>query len=198
MERIDADQHAEWPIARVAWRRQLDDVRRVLSVYGVDQVRGVAPPPPRSSRGVAIVLEPRSVGRMPGTDRTLSAHGTAAALRACRCAGHRVGRNPRRRAPARLPRIARRPRFDTIAVGAGPSEARRDAVFGSPGELWMSLWRTAVLWAVALAVFRLVGKRTLGKMGAFDFAVIIMMGDPIMLLNAMEGRLRAIWAAVAA
>ncbi|MDA8200540.1 MAG: hypothetical protein M0Z54_14145 [Thermaerobacter sp.] len=71
-------------------------------------------------------------------------------------------------------------------------------MFGSPGELWMSLWRTAVLWAVALAVFRLVGKRTLGKMGAFDFAVIIMMGDPIMLLNAMEGRLRAIWAAVAA
>ncbi len=41
----------------------------------------------------------------------------------------------------------------------------------------MSLWRTAVLWAVALAVFRLVGKRTLGKMGAFDFAVIIMMGE---------------------
>lgn len=50
-------------------------------------------------------------------------------------------------------------------------------MFGSPGELWLSLWRTTVLWAVALAVFRLVGKRTLGKMGAFDFAVIIMMGE---------------------
>ena len=50
-------------------------------------------------------------------------------------------------------------------------------VFGSSGELWLSLWRTVVLWAVALAVFRLVGKRTLGKMGAFDFAVIIMMGE---------------------
>lgn len=44
-------------------------------------------------------------------------------------------------------------------------------------ELWLSLWRTAILWAVTLAVFRLVGKRTLGKMGAFDFAVIIMMGE---------------------
>ena len=45
------------------------------------------------------------------------------------------------------------------------------------GELWLSLWRTAILWAITLAVFRLVGKRTLGKMGAFDFAVIIMMGE---------------------
>jgi uncharacterized membrane protein YcaP (DUF421 family) len=45
------------------------------------------------------------------------------------------------------------------------------------GQVFTSLWRTAVLWAVALTVFRLVGKRTLGKMGAFDFAVIIMMGE---------------------
>lgn len=45
------------------------------------------------------------------------------------------------------------------------------------GELWLSLWRTAILWIVTLAVFRMVGKRTLGKMGAFDFAVIIMMGE---------------------
>ncbi len=50
-------------------------------------------------------------------------------------------------------------------------------MFGSGGELWLSLWRTTVLWGVALAVFRMVGKRTLGKMGAFDFAVIIMMGE---------------------
>ncbi|MGC8488200.1 MAG: DUF421 domain-containing protein [Clostridia bacterium] len=40
-----------------------------------------------------------------------------------------------------------------------------------------AVWRTAVLWAVALSVFRLMGKRTLGKMGAFDIAVIIMLGE---------------------
>ena len=40
-------------------------------------------------------------------------------------------------------------------------------------------WRTAVLWAVALAVFRMTGKRTLGKLAAFDFAVIIMMGEGV-------------------
>jgi len=45
------------------------------------------------------------------------------------------------------------------------------------GDMWAAVWRTAVLWGVALAVFRLMGKRTLGKMGAFDFAVIIMLGE---------------------
>src|SRR5579875_3076291 len=44
-------------------------------------------------------------------------------------------------------------------------------------DLMTAAWRTAVLWAVALAVFRLMGKRTLGKMGAFDIAVIIMLGE---------------------
>lgn len=41
--------------------------------------------------------------------------------------------------------------------------------------------RTAILWAVALAVFRLMGKRTLGKMGPFDFAIVIMIGEAVAL-----------------
>lgn len=45
------------------------------------------------------------------------------------------------------------------------------------GHLVTALWRTGILWGVALVVFRLIGKRTLGKMGAFDFAVIIMIGE---------------------
>jgi uncharacterized membrane protein YcaP (DUF421 family) len=42
-----------------------------------------------------------------------------------------------------------------------------------------AVYRTAILWAVALIVFRLTGKRTLGKLAAFDFAVIIMMGEAV-------------------
>lgn len=44
-------------------------------------------------------------------------------------------------------------------------------------ELLTLLYRTAILYIVALAVFRLMGKRTLAKMGPFDFAVIIMIGE---------------------
>lgn len=58
-------------------------------------------------------------------------------------------------------------------------------------QLWTSVWRTAILWAVALAVFRLVGKRTLGKMGAFDFAVIIMMGEATAI--GMEDPKEPLW-----
>lgn len=46
-------------------------------------------------------------------------------------------------------------------------------------DVGASAWRTALLWVVALSVFRLMGKRTLGKMGAFDIAVIIMMGEAV-------------------
>lgn len=42
LENIDVDQHADWLIARVLWRGQLDDVRRVLRVYGVARVAAVA------------------------------------------------------------------------------------------------------------------------------------------------------------
>jgi len=39
--------------------------------------------------------------------------------------------------------------------------------------------RSALLWATALLVFRFMGKRTLGKMGPFDFAVAIMIGEAV-------------------
>lgn len=51
-------------------------------------------------------------------------------------------------------------------------------------ELLTLLYRTAILYIVALAVFRLMGKRTLAKMGPFDFAVIIMIGEPMVSLHA--------------
>lgn len=46
-------------------------------------------------------------------------------------------------------------------------------------ELLTLLYRTALLWLVALWVFRMMGKRTLAKMGSFDFAVIIMIGEAV-------------------
>ena len=46
-------------------------------------------------------------------------------------------------------------------------------------ELFTLLYRTAILYIVALMVFRLMGKRTLAKMGPFDFAVIIMIGEAV-------------------
>ncbi len=48
-------------------------------------------------------------------------------------------------------------------------------------EVLGAMGRTAILWAVALAVFRMMGKRTLGKMGPFDFAVVIMIGEAVAL-----------------
>ncbi|PSR35418.1 MAG: hypothetical protein C7B46_00020 [Sulfobacillus benefaciens] len=46
-------------------------------------------------------------------------------------------------------------------------------------ELATLIYRTAILYIVALIVFRLMGKRTLAKMGPFDFAVIIMIGEAV-------------------
>ncbi|MCL4494249.1 MAG: DUF421 domain-containing protein [Firmicutes bacterium] len=46
-------------------------------------------------------------------------------------------------------------------------------------ELLILLYRTAILWIVALVVFRMMGKRTLAKLGPFDFAVIIMIGEAV-------------------
>jgi len=48
-------------------------------------------------------------------------------------------------------------------------------------EALILIGRTAVLWLTALIVFRLMGKRTLGKMGPFDFAVAIMIGEAVAL-----------------
>ncbi|MCL5972137.1 MAG: DUF421 domain-containing protein [Firmicutes bacterium] len=46
-------------------------------------------------------------------------------------------------------------------------------------ELATLIYRTAILYIVALIVFRSMGKRTLAKMGPFDFAVIIMIGEAV-------------------
>lgn len=48
-----------------------------------------------------------------------------------------------------------------------------------PTELLLLVYRTTILYVVALVVFRLMGKRTLAKMGAFDFAVVIMIGEAV-------------------
>lgn len=46
-------------------------------------------------------------------------------------------------------------------------------------EILTLVGRTAILWLVALIVFRFTGKRTMGKMGPFDFAVAIMIGEAV-------------------
>ncbi len=46
-------------------------------------------------------------------------------------------------------------------------------------EVLVLVGRTAILWFTALVVFRFMGKRTLGKMGPFDFAVAIMIGEAV-------------------
>jgi Predicted membrane protein len=53
-------------------------------------------------------------------------------------------------------------------------------------EVLILAGRTAILWLTALVVFRFMGKRTLGKMGPFDFAVAIMIGEPVITLKGME------------
>ncbi len=42
LEHIDVHQHADWVIARVLWRGSLDDVRRIIRVYGARRVAAVA------------------------------------------------------------------------------------------------------------------------------------------------------------
>ncbi len=46
-------------------------------------------------------------------------------------------------------------------------------------EILALVGRTAILWLTALVVFRFMGKRTMGKMGPFDFAVAIMIGEAV-------------------
>lgn len=46
-------------------------------------------------------------------------------------------------------------------------------------EILTLVGRTAILWFTALVIFRVMGKRTLGKMGPFDFAVAIMIGEAV-------------------
>jgi uncharacterized membrane protein YcaP (DUF421 family) len=53
-------------------------------------------------------------------------------------------------------------------------------------EVLILAGRTAILWLTALVVFRFMGKRTLGKMGPFDFAVAIMIGEAVVFLLGMN------------
>ncbi len=62
------------------------------------------------------------------------------------------------------------------------------------GELLTLLYRTAILYVVALLVFRLMGKRTLAKMGPFDFAVLIMIGEAVAL--GIEDVKKPLWNAI--
>lgn len=59
-----------------------------------------------------------------------------------------------------------------------PDGAAEEGFFTAT-ELLTLIYRTAILYIVALVVFRLMGKRTLAKMGPFDFAVIIMIGEAV-------------------
>lgn len=47
------------------------------------------------------------------------------------------------------------------------------------GEILALVGRTGILWLTALVIFRFMGKRTLGKMGPFDYAVMIMIGEAV-------------------
>lgn len=86
LENIDVDHHADWLIARVLWRGQLDDVRRVLRVYGAPRVAAVAathrslPPSFRAFWGNVLAdeeepMHPETLA--PATQSALAQHGTA-------------------------------------------------------------------------------------------------------------------------
>jgi uncharacterized membrane protein YcaP (DUF421 family) len=66
-------------------------------------------------------------------------------------------------------------------------------------EVLVLVGRTVILWVTALAVFRFMGKRTLGKMGPFDIAVAIMIGESVAIgmENAHEPLIHAIAITVA-
>ena len=48
-------------------------------------------------------------------------------------------------------------------------------------EIGIALFRTLLLYLLALVVFRSMGKRTMGKMAPFDVAVIIIIGEAVAL-----------------
>lgn len=56
-------------------------------------------------------------------------------------------------------------------------------------ELGIVFVRTLLLYAVALIVFRGMGKRTVGKMGPFDIALIIIIGEAVALGMEAKNRL---------
>jgi uncharacterized membrane protein YcaP (DUF421 family) len=56
-------------------------------------------------------------------------------------------------------------------------------------ELFIVFVRTLLLYTLALVVFRAMGKRTVGKMGPFDFALIIIIGEAVALGMEAQNRL---------
>jgi uncharacterized membrane protein YcaP (DUF421 family) len=56
-------------------------------------------------------------------------------------------------------------------------------------ELGIVTVRTVVLWAVALAVLRLAGKRTMGKLDVFDFVVVITLGSAVAIGMEADNRM---------
>ena len=55
------------------------------------------------------------------------------------------------------------------------------------GEIGMHVLKSVILYAVVLIVFRLMGKRSMGHMAPFDWAVLIMIGEAAALPMDEEG-----------
>lgn len=60
-----------------------------------------------------------------------------------------------------------------------------DALLASPGQVGLIVLRTLVVYAFILAGFRLTGKRDLGQLAPFDFALILLIANAVQ--NAMVG-----------
>ena len=60
-----------------------------------------------------------------------------------------------------------------------------DALLASPGQIGLIVLRTVVVYAFILAGFRLTGKRDLGQLAPFDFALILLIANAVQ--NAMVG-----------
>jgi uncharacterized membrane protein YcaP (DUF421 family) len=60
-----------------------------------------------------------------------------------------------------------------------------DALFASPSQIGLIVLRTLVVYGFILAGFRLTGKRDLGQLAPFDFALILLIANAVQ--NAMVG-----------
>ena len=60
-----------------------------------------------------------------------------------------------------------------------------DALLASPGQIGLIVLRTVVVYVFILVGFRLTGKRDLGQLAPFDFALILLIANSVQ--NAMVG-----------
>ena len=60
-----------------------------------------------------------------------------------------------------------------------------DALLASPSQVGLIVLRTVVVYAFILVGFRLTGKRDLGQLAPFDFALILLIANAVQ--NAMVG-----------